>query len=338
MTTPARTAAPRPASVEPQGGAGTAPEEGSRLALWLARHRLMREGRKERAAFRRLRPRFERLYRELAEIPFGHLVTPLWEGFNRTLEAGLLPRPRSDFLRLSVIKKTMFVDARGPWLREQVGYLGRRLGPLLPHIVVESGVGDPALSLARPPASHNTVHHLMHLARFEEQTGIALAGLARIVEWGGGYGNFARLVSIWRGVRGADEPATYTIIDTPLLIALQWLYLASVLGEERVHILRGSGDEVREGAFNLVPAGLAEGLGPRLRADFFISTWALSESSRAAQDWVSGHWFGADHLLLAFQESSPALPEAARVGALAQRAGAEVLPLPHPPGNFYAFR
>jgi hypothetical protein len=338
VPTPVRAAAPRPASVEPRDGPVPAPEEGSRLALWLARQRLRQEGRKERATFRRLRPRFERLYRELSEVPFDHLVTPLWEGFNRTLEAGLLPRPRTDFLRLSVIKKTMFVDARGPWLRDQLGYLRGRLGPLLPHILAESPVGDPALALARPAASHNTVHHLMHLARFEEQTRVPLAGLSRIVEWGGGYGNLARLVSIWRLVRGADEPLTYTIIDTPLLIALQWLYLSSVLGEERVYIVRGVEDGPRDGAFNLVPAGLAEGLGPRLRADLFISTWALSESSRAAQDWVAGHWFGADHLLLAFQESSQALPEAARVGDLARAAGAEVVPLPHPPGNFYAFR
>ncbi|MEX2217732.1 MAG: hypothetical protein WD749_03150 [Phycisphaerales bacterium] len=328
-----------------RGGGVAAPAirtltEGSRAALWLAERRLWLQGARKRAVFRRLAPRFEPLYRALSAFPFDDLVTPLWQRFNATMERAMLPRPRPDFLRLSVIKQTMFVDARGRWLSDQLAYLERRLGPQFVSAVArDAAVGRPPLALASPPASHNTVHHLTHLARFAELSGADPATLDTVVEWGGGYGNLARLLATWRAAAGATRPLTYTIIDTPLFCALQWLYLSSVYGEPRVHVLRGAADAVRTGCFNLVPAGLARTLQPALgRAGLFVSTWALSECSPAAQDWVAGHWFGAPRLLLAFQESTPDLPHAGRIRGLAQSAGARIDPLPHPPGNSYAIR
>jgi hypothetical protein len=101
-------------------------------------------------------------------------------------------------------------------------------------------------------------------------------------------------------------------------------------------VVRSGRDGIRAGAFNIVPVGLVEAVRPR--ADLFISTWALSESSREAQDWVAGHWFGAQRLLLAFQESSADLPDAGRIRQCAEGAGAVVAAVPELAGNSYAFR
>ena len=54
-----------------------------------------------------------------------------------------------------------------------------------------------------------------------------------------------------------------------------------------------------------------------------ISKWALSESSRFAQDYVvAKNWFNAKYILLAYQDGNERLPDAERVGKVAAKMGA----------------
>jgi hypothetical protein len=307
----------------------------SGVSLALARARMRLGAGEQRARFRRLAGEFGAVYASLARHDIGRFVTPLWEEFNARLEGRLLPRPGWRFLRDSTIKRTMFVDARGAWLASQASYLLARVGlGELSRALPDPGVGDPPLAWARFRASHNSVHHLTHLERYREATGFDAARAGSIVEWGGGYGNLARMVWRLAEVRGVARP-TYTIIDTPLLCALQRLYLASVFGADRVRVLGDAGAGVAEGCFNIVPVGLVESVRPR--GEIFISTWALSESSAHAQDRAAREWFGG-RLLLSAQGSSAELPDAGRIPVLAERAGAVVVPVAELPGNTYCFR
>ena len=105
--------------------------------------------------------------------------------------------------------------------------------------------------------------------------------------------------------------AEYVIVDLPIFIALQWLYLASVLGPEHVHIVDGGSDPRRGAGIVLVPLALAHDVEPG--ADLFISTWALSKCTTAAQDFVVDRdWFQAERLLLAYQRSTATFPDAER--------------------------
>lgn len=71
---------------------------------------------------------------------------------------------------------------------------------------------------------------------------------------------------------------------------------------------------------------------------FFISTWALSESSKYSQDYVVAHkWFSSKHILLAYQDSNEKLLDADRVGKLATDMGAIIEDIEFLPGNHYAF-
>ena len=75
------------------------------------------------------------------------------------------------------------------------------------------------------------------------------------------------------------------------------------------------------------------------KADIFISTWALSESSKFSQDYVvEKRWFGAKHLMFAYQKSNRRLPDAQRLGRLAKMDGATILPVSLIQNNYYAFR
>ena len=138
-------------------------------------------------------------------------------------------------------------------------------------------------------------------------------------------------------MRARTRPSTYVILDTPLFSCLQWLYLATVLGPSRVHLHETPGEGVREGLVNLVPVSFTSDL--RVTADLFISTWALSECSREAQDFViARRWFGAKRLLLAYQGRSGDFAQAERLGALAAAQGARIVPIGFLPGHHYAFR
>ena len=179
--------------------------------------------------------------------------------------------------------------------------------------------------------SHTSIHHLYHLIRFADKTGCDFEKIDKVVEWGGGYGNMAKIF------RRLKPNSTYCIIDTPIFSTLQWLYLSTVLGVENVNLLRQPGDAVQSGKVNVVPLCFVDQL--QLRADLFLSTWALSESSSVAQDYViSRRWFEADHLLLAYQDTSEAAPTAGRLGEIAAREGAATIDIEFIPGNHYAFR
>jgi len=74
--------------------------------------------------------------------------------------------------------------------------------------------------------------------------------------------------------------------------------------------------------------------------DLFISTWALSECSDFAQDYILTHqWFNAKHFLLAYHLAvGEAFPFASRVGEIAASGGATTVDIDFLPGNQYAFR
>ncbi len=104
------------------------------------------------------------------------------------------------------------------------------------------------------------------------------------------------------------------MIDTPTFSAVQWLYLASVLGEEKVVVHSSESTPIAEGRINILPVGLVDKLSG-FPADLFISTWALNESTEEAQRHVvDRRWFGAGRLLLAMHKGDPFEKQAVAAG------------------------
>lgn len=127
---------------------------------------------------------------------------------------------------------------------------------------------------------------------------------------------------------------TYVAIDTPLFSTLQWLYLSSVLGESEVHLVTRPGEPIQAGRINLVPVTRLADVD--VRGDLFVSTWALSESSEAAQQFVEDKaWFGATSLLMAYQCEDPCFPAAKHVAERAAVLGGRIVPIPRLPANAY---
>lgn len=257
-----------------------------------------------------------------------------WIANVTVLEADFLAHPRFDFLRHPTILATMVILTGGRLLRQELAYAEERLASdRLAWLLEEDLVGDPVLMNGRYRASHQVVHHAYHLLRFANATGSDPSNLERTIEWGAGYGGFARVHRRWHGGR-----PTQVLIDLPIFSLIQWLYLSTVFGPDQVTLVTSPDVTIETGKISIVPVGLADVVsGP---ADLFVSTWALSESAPAAHGYVvDRRWFGADHLLLAYQgESSSHYPASSRLGLLAEGDGATLEAVGILRGSRYAFR
>lgn len=286
----------------------------------------------QKQAFDSLRETFAAHRVALRGCDFQRHISPVWRTFNARLERTLLPWPPFAFLNDPTIIKTMFVSVGSRWLQREMAFLEARLPhPALRRVLHEDYVGLPLLARTPYLTSHNTVQHLYHLVRYAETTGCALNELVTIVEWGGGYGNLAK---VFRRFYGGEH--TYVIIDLPLPACLQWLYLATIFGVEEVALILEPDRPIQARKINILPVCYVDQVS--FSADLFVSTWALSESSlEAMDDVVARGWYGARRLLVAYQRSSKLHPHAERVGALATAHGAVVEAIDFVPGSFYAF-
>lgn len=283
--------------------------------------------------FEKLREVYLEKYKSVSKYPLRKYVTDTWKDFNKMMESVLLPQPRLNFLENPFIIFSMFMTKGGDLMKTQVKYIEKKFGKnLLKSVLKEDVIGTPIIMDRKYLSSHNKINMLYHLARYKEKTGIDPASFSSIVEWGGGYGGLASIL-----IRMRKKPFTYICIDTPLIITLQWLYLASIFGKKSVNFISKPSMKIVKNKINFVPVSLIEKI--KITGDMFISTWALSESSKYSHELVNRKkWFGAKHLLLGFQKNASAFEGPERIGKYAKKIGAEIEPVGLYPDNYYAFK
>lgn len=202
-----------------------------------------------------------------------------------------------DFIQHPTIKETMVFHGRlcnsgrlASVRREFNEALSRQL-------LAEDPVGGPSICNATLNTSSNRLYHAFHLAQYRETTGKPFFEQGVVCEWGGGYGDMARL--LWR-LGQAAEGRTIILIDLPAVGALQWVYLTAVLGASAVTIVEKPEQEIATGCVNIMNSCVAFAK-PGLKAACLVSTWALSESPHRLQaEVVRRQFFGASNILLAF--------------------------------------
>lgn len=220
-------------------------------------------------------------------------VSPMWRDFNAGLAKDMYPDVPSNFMRNPNIEGTMhtrgaaYTPDRVEWLEKHF----RCDFDFLARMLHETAVGEPYISVDRYRASDVTVGHLFHIAKYRQATGNDLPALGTILEWGGGYGNLARMVKM------IHPQCTYVIIDTPIMSYIQNYYLNYFTPTV---IYNGS---IVKGMVNLVPLTEVDGLD--MSADMFISTWALNESTDACGELLkSRQWYGAEQFLISYLRGS----------------------------------
>lgn len=304
----------------------------NRLRMWGSQKKIARQKAQQKTAFNFWNISFDEKYQQLKKYNLDRYTTPLWQKYNAKLEKALLPRPPFSFLQDPIIMMTMFDTAGGQALKKELAFLEKKINnKKLKMLLKEDYVGNPLLLNSSYLTSHTSIRHLYHLIKFLDVSGANLTQIKTIIEWGGGYGNLVKILK-----RLMVKPCTYIIIDTPLLSCLQWLYLGTVLGKEAVNLLLDGKGSIQINKINLLPVSLLAQYS--IKGDLFISTWALSESSKYSQDYVVKHnWFQAKHLLLAYQENRTGLFDPVRVGKLAAEKRAVIQEVEFLPGNHYAF-
>lgn len=222
------------------------------------------------------------------------LIHATWEKNIKSIEEYFTGQMDENFLSNEVIKGTMLFSDRAAHAAEvdEIELISDRktIGKLVSKDLNRLFIS----SQSERGSIMNSVHHLYHLLRFEQATGRKVSAMKSVVEFGGGYGNMARVV------RNAGSVEAYRIIDLLLFSCLQYVFLCTAAGEDNVAFCNNIGN--REPQFSLYPLPFLESA-RKLKAELFLSTWALSESTRAAYSFVAGcDWFGASNILIAYND------------------------------------
>jgi len=265
-------------------------------------------------------------------------IKPEWNDFVGKIYELYSKKLPKDFLDNSAISHLMFMNSQGDLMAHQIDFI-KKCFPKT-HIetaLKESPVGSPPKAFTWEfDTTHNSIHHLYHISRYERRTSKSFSKFERIIEWGGGYGNFVKIVA---GLPDS-KLKTYTIIDLPEIAVLQWIYLSSVFGTEAVNLVSPE-NKLQENKINLVSL-------PNLtlvddKYDLFVSTWALSESPIEMHKFVENkQWFGVESLLMAIHQCGghiPFMEESTNIGLAAKKFGATIEDIKVIPGkNCYLFK
>jgi hypothetical protein len=221
----------------------------------------------------------------------------MWRSFAQEIEKFFVNGFGINFLNNNLIRQTMFMTGKPKIQKIELDFLKENYASeQLKNLLKEEAIGCPTISSFQYKTSQNSIHHLYHLTKYSKETGCDLTKLSKIIEWGGGYGNMARIMM------KINPSVNYIIVDLPIFGIIQAIYLATVLGPQKVRLL---GNNTESGAgINIVPA-VEPMLNKLSGADLFISTWALSESSDYAQKFVEKNkFFNAEAVLIAHQKKS----------------------------------
>lgn len=257
----------------------------------------------DRAVFKKNASEAAKRYREKHQLyNYEEFLMPSWKKNTQEIEAVLIAELPFSFLRDQTLKRTMFAHMPKSTTELQKNFLKSHMSAeLLTKTLKENSTGRPILNDFEFKSSGNSIHHLYHLAKYSSETEQEIIKLDHVLEYGGGYGNMARLV------KKINRDATYTIVDIPVFAYIQLVYLRSIFGSDAVTLFDET-HRIVEGKINIVPLDTAH-LNLLARSDYvpslFTSTWALSESNKKTQKTVFDFdYFKAEKLLLAYQKSN----------------------------------
>ncbi len=217
-----------------------------------------------------------------------------WDDWREKLRTKFRNNLSISFLRDQLINFTMvFSDSNIEATEVRIDLSKKVYLDQIRNLLEEDFIGLPLIANSMYLTSANRAHHVMHMSKYKETTHNDIWDATSIIEWGGGYGNFSRVIY------KMNPNVQYTIIDLPELLAVQYVYLSS-LGI-KVNLIKSKVDKLLPGCINLVSSiYLTNNIDFNIKADTFISTWAISECPEYLQDFVyKNDFFGARKILIA---------------------------------------
>lgn len=177
-------------------------------------------------------------------------ATNAWNRYRQRLGIYILNNDPRNFLRWNPIVGSMVYGGSN----SELDYLKENNWNKWAPVINETFVGNPPRFKYYKNSSGNLIHNAYNLSRVVDRFGIDITKLAKIAEYGAGYGCMAKLIKDL-GFKG-----NYEIFDVPEFLALQKYYLRSTNTSGDFHFV-----EKVEKLKNSNP-------------DIFIAMWSLSES------------------------------------------------------------
>ncbi|AWN48660.1 hypothetical protein DK419_21770 [Methylobacterium terrae] len=256
---------------------------------------------------------YRRFLDEIASTAVGpETATAFWREQGRLIAADARVGSPHDFLRWPSLEPFSAPESWIPQacydaLRDRPDWASRWF-PLTRDTKV-GGPKDYGRDLGTSPI---LVQHAYHLMRYEQDTGRALTECDVIVEIGGGYGSFCRLL------RNAGFEGLHVIYDLPHVSAIQRLYLglsgftevspAQVARRTRHGVCLVTDDGLDAVHAALADQGLTVG---------FVATWSLSEAPMSVRDRIFPRFHPlCTRYLIAYQPYWDRIDNGAYFGAL----------------------
>jgi len=132
----------------------------------------------QKEKFNILRKNLSDIYYKLKIGDIDHFLTPFWKEKEDQLEKEIILDIPFSFLRNYNIGYTMFVSAGGKWLKMELKYLEKYFSKVqLKKLLIEDYIGEPLLKNAKYLTSHNSIHHLYHIVKYLNTTGVNLSDI-----------------------------------------------------------------------------------------------------------------------------------------------------------------
>ena len=236
------------------------------------------------------------------------LTHETWGAYTISVRNQFLVAPKIDFFGLPVFVETMTGFHRNfenlDYLRQCTDILSEKFN--LTDLLTEDLIGYPLLlNNCIFKTSLNRLVHVFQFALIYELSLNTSAETKIFTEWGGGFGGLARIFD-----KANIQGITYNIVDIPEICHVQYIYLSSTVNNLKV-ILHDGSRPIEKNSINIIPNSLLPHYKEMLNCDVFISAWALSESSKEAQNFVcSTEFFKSTAALIIHQPISDKHPYA----------------------------
>lgn len=150
-----------------------------------------------------------------------------WDKYRQHIRMHARHEPADEFIKWSTIQATMFMG-NVPHIPDETEVLRRGDWERWCKLIEDPGIGKPTFSEEYPHASGQYIHQCYLLDYIEKMTGLDVARIEQVVEFGAGYGSMRKIFAM------ADFKGHYTMFDLPEMLILQEYYLERTLTHEQL--------------------------------------------------------------------------------------------------------
>ena len=227
----------------------------------------------------------QKIYGELQQEEPLHpeasvFIYPYWQDKRHGIAQDIIhTNPDQKFLMKSHIPGHMIRMGVTATSAYEVAYLSNNISANTKALLAkfqETTIGGIPWDCHHFNCSINSLQMLFYLAKIVENKNHL--SIKTVVEFGGGFGALAH------ATKQIIPDSTYFIIDLPELIAMQYIYLKTSLPLSNLFVHTTLPDYFEPNAVHLIPIYLFSEF--KLHADVFVSTFAITETTLAAQNKV----------------------------------------------------